>query len=139
PTTAETITCSGWNRVALNSGVAPINVRVRSVLPQHDGPCEDLHYYRVVFTMVANGIEADFSFAGGAATGSLLLPPDKSNAVSNNAVYVADVQLGDYEPMEPSSSRWRQVCRLDRTYHFYCPETGQLDALCLTWVRGVPP
>jgi hypothetical protein len=97
--------------------------------------CRDVHRYAVrVVEDPTGGAVAVFPLMGGstevslpvsaALAGELLAHPD---------VHVADVQLGTYEPIGAGGA---VACRLDPTYHLYCPARGALDELCIEWGGG---
>jgi hypothetical protein len=93
-----------------------------------------VHRYLVTLGEDAGGLpRAVFSFAGGTTRGTLPLSSDEASRLSAYNAYVSDVQLGSYEPSNPADPARGLVCRLSPTFHFYCPATGALDQLCLTW------
>lgn len=99
--------------------------------PRLGEQCQLVQRHPVSFAIGAGGEwEATFAFAGGAARGHLPLPGVDAGTVAQYAASVADVRLGSYErgPRGPT-------CRVAPTYHFYCPATGTVDRLCLTWRR----
>lgn len=104
-------------------------------LPFLNEPCRSVHYYPVMFAESPGGdVEAVFDFAGGAFHGRRVLSAGDARLASSHDAYVTDVQLGTYEPADPSQPNSPLICRLDRTFHFLCPATGTLDQLCYTWV-----
>ena len=137
------VTPGCWPSVARFQGsdIVPVVVMVRDPRPRVGEPCRDLHSYAVQFTADADGRRAGvFAFAGGATSGSLPLTTEQAMLVADHRAYVTDVQLGSYEPIDNVDQSGRLTCRLDRTFHFYCPATDGLDQLCFTWVaRRVSP
>jgi len=124
PTPDATFTC----RPASDAGVL---VEVRTRRPRAGAPCEDLQYHRVEFVAVGGGAEvARFALFGGLSQGTLALRADQVAMISSRDAYVADVQLGTYEPRSDGGGL---RCRLDPRYHFDCPTTRTLDQLCLVW------
>lgn len=100
--------------------------------PRAGDPCGAQRSYPVTFTADADGgMTAAFDFAGGAARGSLPLSARDAALAATHTASVTDVQLGSYEASGP---RRVPVCRLDATFHFFCPATGALDQLCYTWI-----
>jgi len=96
--------------------------------------CRSIHRYPAALdTDSAGHPTATFSFAGGAAHGSLPLSPTDAARLHTEVAYVWDAQLGSYEAADLRDPRSRLVCRLNPTFHFYCPPTDALDELCLTW------
>ncbi len=131
----DTVTCRGWGGQDFAVGTAPATAMVRYANPRVGEACADLHYYRVTFVEDAGGIRASFAFAGGAGRGSFPLATDQVGMIATADGYVTDVQLGSYEPLTPSRREAVLMCRLNPTYHLYCPATQGLDQFCYTWVR----
>jgi hypothetical protein len=103
--------------------------------PMAGEPCRNTHDYPVKFVADTNGqLMAVFMLAGGVTSGSLDLSPTDVQLASTHDAYVTDVQLGSYESSTLTGSNGTLVCRLNPTFHFYCPTTNQMDRLCLTWV-----
>jgi len=97
-------------------------------------PCRDTHHYSVKFVVDTDGrLSAVFMLAGGTTSGSIHLSPSDVRLAATHDAYVTDVQLGSYEP-STGAGPGTLVCRLNPTFHFYCPVTDQMDQLCLTWV-----
>ena len=112
---------------------------VAGVSPSVGEECRIVHRYPVTFTDDAGGgWRATFAFAGGAARGSLPVSEDDATRIAGRTAYVTDVQLGSYEPAHQTDGHGPLACRLEPTFHFYCPATGVLDRLCYTWVSGSP-
>ncbi len=128
-------TCLGWTGRNFLAGAGPADVLVRDPAPHLGEPCEDLHYYLVAFIQDTPQVRAVFSFAGGTARGSLPLSPNQARMIGSADAYVTDVQLGTYEPLVPNAGQSSLSCRLDPTYHLYCPSTHAVDQLCLTWIH----
>lgn len=95
-------------------------------------PCRSTH--RAPVRLVADasgGTEAVFSLAGGSLRGTVPVPEPAARELSAHGdLHVTDVQLGSYELDAPGGPI---ACRLDPTYHFYCPATDTLDQLCIEW------
>ncbi len=99
--------------------------------------CQILQTYPVSFTMNANGeLMAMFALAGGSARGRLLLPDIDRRTLNMYDVYTTDVRLGSYEPPNVGNDRSALTCRVNPTFHFYCPVTGFMDQFCLIWLRA---
>jgi len=128
------LTCRGWPGAGVAASSASADVLVRNAAPRLDDPCEDQHYYRVTFIEDANGVTALFRIAGGTSTGSARLTSEESRMILSADAYVTDVQLGTYVP-SPNGGHAALACRLDPTYHVYCPATRGVDQFCLTFVR----
>jgi hypothetical protein len=91
-----------------------------------------VHYQRVDFVVSSDGdVIAKFPVFGGVSIGTLPLSPDQVKMIEAWDAYVADAQLGSYEPAAQQSV---PECHLNRTYHFYCPAAHTLDQLCITWL-----
>lgn len=111
-----------------------------SAHPTLGEPCQLVQAYPVSFVMQPDGTwSASFAFAGGMAIGHLSLPSIDGRRIARSDAYVDDVQLGSYEHVDVGHGRARITCRVDPTYHFYCPATGAVDQPCLTWVPGWEP
>lgn len=117
----------------------PVRVVVGDARPRLGQPCEELHYYRATLVVQAEGARAVFALAGGQTEGSLPLTPDQEDMMRSHDAYVADVQLGTFEPSSAGDAGSPLTCRLNPTYHFYCPADGAMDRLCLTWVGRQSP
>ena len=120
------------------AGSPPIGA-VRHANPHLGEPCRKVYRYDVTFvTDTEGGARAVFAFAGGATMGSLPLSAADGGLIAGHDAYVADVRQGSYELSDARSGQL--VCRLNPTFHFYCPATDALDLLCITWVeRREPP
>jgi hypothetical protein len=126
---------AGASRQLGTAASQPPTASIHDTPPRPGEPCRNTHYYAVKFVTDSNGqIRAVFMLAGGMTSGSLDLSAADAQLVANHDAYVADVQLGSYEPSDPAEPKSEPVCRLNPTYHFYCPATDALDQLCLTWV-----
>jgi hypothetical protein len=128
-TASTTVTCDSRN----GKDVAA-HVLVRDAAPLLGESCEDLRLYNVTLVETPEGWAASFAFAGGATRGIVRLHPDQTPMIGSEDAYVADTQLGSYEPTERGGDPKALACRLDPTYHFFCPASGVLDRLCVTWV-----
>lgn len=129
-TTTTVATCDGRHGQDVEA-----HVLVRDAAPGLGEPCEDLRFYPVTFVETPGGWNASFAFADGATRGGLPLPADDWRMIESNDAYVADVQLGSFEPRTAGDHKTALLCRIDPTYHFYCPTSRALDQLCVTWVR----
>ena len=121
--------------------VAPGNTQVRSANPTLGESCRDINHYRVAFTddTTGNGAAARFAFAGGATSGvfglgSRYFTEADAAMMGTNDGFVTDVQLGTYELSNAADPNSPLACRLDPTFHFFCPATDTLDQFCFTWV-----
>jgi hypothetical protein len=119
---------------SFGKNVAPPNTQQR--VPAGQQPtlgqrCQNTNNYPVTFTEDTGGGEfANFAFSGGAFKGRELTGKDIALPGTNDA-YVTDVQQGSYEPSDPNNPSSPLDCKLDQTFHFFCPKTGNLDELCL--------
>jgi hypothetical protein len=129
PTNGGAVIC---RRSAGNGDAPSVRVSLRASNPHVGEPCEDVHYQRVDFILSSDGdVTAKFPVFGGLSVGTLSLSPEQAKMIETWDGYVADAQLGSYEP---AAQRGGPVCHLNRTYHFYCPATHTLDQLCITWL-----
>jgi hypothetical protein len=104
--------------------------------PRVGDPCRAVHANPVTFITDGYGrVSAVFRFAGGAAEGRLPLDARGARLAASHAATVADVRLGSYEATGPGGAA---ECRLAGTFHFYCPATGAVDQLCVTWLGAGP-
>jgi hypothetical protein len=115
------------------SGLTPGTVLMRDRRPSLGEPCRNLYAHAAHVVIDANGDGvAIFTFAAGATTGRLPISAEEAKLAATRQPYMTDIQLGSYEP---GASTGVLVCRLNPTFHFYCPATDTLDSLCLTWVQ----
>jgi hypothetical protein len=92
--------------------------------------CWRVYLHPVTFVVGTGGsVEARFALADGATAGTLPV-----EAVPHEEAFVVDTRLGSDEATSPSGV----ACRLASTLHFYCPTSGMLDHLCLSWRGSVP-
>jgi hypothetical protein len=104
--------------------------------PRVGDPCRAVHANPATFVTDGDGrVSAVFRFAGGAAEGRVPLDARGAGLADSHAASVADVRLGSYE----AAGRGGAVeCRLSGTFHFFCPATGAVDQLCVTWGGAGP-
>lgn len=99
-------------------------------------PCQFVERNPVSFAKDGGGTwTASFAFAGGATYGHLRVPAGDAHLIADDDAYVADVRLGSYEARGAGSQPGGLVCRVEPTYHFFCPANRRVDQLCLTWVH----
>jgi hypothetical protein len=130
--TSAIVACS---RVDGNADVNGVRVTLRDGRPRAGGPCANLDFNRVVFTVGGDGATARFAAFGGLSQGVVRVPPDQMAMIGAEAAYVVDVQRGTYEEAT-SGGGHGLVCSVDPTFHFDCPTTRELDRLCLVWFRS---
>jgi hypothetical protein len=137
------LTCwrpGGSSGARFGTNVAPANVQQRLPNPKLGDPCQDTIHYPVAFTNdTAGDAHAQFSFAGGATGGSFpegsqYFSADDALKMATNDAYVTDVQLGTYERSDAADPNSQLTCQLNPTFHFLCPDTGQIDQFCLSWL-----
>jgi hypothetical protein len=131
----------GQSGAFFGKDVAPGNTQIRSSNPSQGDPCRDINHYKVAFVddTTGNGAAARFAFAGGATSGVFGLGSRYFNEadaamMGTNDGYVTDVQLGTYELSNAADPNSPLECRLNPTFHFFCPATDTLDQFCFTWV-----
>jgi hypothetical protein len=121
--------------VVMGCEAAPTPTTPRDSGPHVGDPCRRLHEYPVTFTSTPDGsVQSHFAFAGGALHGSLSVPSADIRMIATHDAFVTDVQLGSYEPAGAADASGGLTCRLNPTYHFFCPSTATLDQICYTWV-----
>lgn len=103
--------------------------------PRAGQPCREVHRYAVrVAPDPAGGSVAVFPLMRGSTEVSLPVSATLARELLVHPdVHVADVQLGSYEAAGGGGA---VACRLDPTYHLYCPARDALDELCIEWGGG---
>ena len=96
-------------------------------------PCRGVHRHPVTLVVDASGRTwATFALAGGAARGTVAVSAQEATEIGNRGATVSEVQLGSYERADHAGASGWLVCRLNPTWHFYCPATENVDEFCFT-------
>lgn len=135
---ADLIRDDGWSLTPVLTCQRPDDdggalASLRDGNPHLGEPCEDVEFDQVHFMVRGDSVTATFALFGGLSHGTLRLSSDQAAMIGTHVAYVAEVHHGSYEP-NAGRGRTGLSCRLDLTYHFDCPPSGQMDRLCLIWL-----
>lgn len=131
-----TLTCyRPGGSVVFGKDVAPPDRQVRVDQPKLGDECRDIFNHRVRFSEDTGGNwQGIYAILGNATEGSNPINADDAAMMGTHDAFVTDVQLGSYEPSNPADQNSALQCELNPTFHFFCPNTGNLDELCFSWL-----